>query len=346
MVRPVGEEAFPDGPRIPDSTPLIAFEFAYLTEEAWVVGQRSCSARECRPLRPLSQPMIRRVFCLIRLMRPHQWIKNALVLAPLLLSGSVCNAMLVQQAAIATLVFCLTASLVYIFNDIHDIAADSAHVKKRLRPLPSGEVSVPEAWILFVLLLSVAAMMFWILHPARDLLGVIAIYLTINLGYSLGLKQIPIIELFLVMAGYVLRLIAGGIAIEVQPIKWIVVCTGLIALMLATGKRRADIAQRNDVNEKRRSLSGYTVAFLDNFLSALAATTIVSYLFFCMSRYAIGQFGEAVFLSGAPVAIGILRYMQIILEGGGDSPTAIVYQDPVLRYTIVVFVVLFFAFRY
>jgi 4-hydroxybenzoate polyprenyltransferase len=178
------------------------------------------------------------------------------------------------------------------------------------------------------------------LPPAFGL--IILIYLAINLGYSLGLKQVAVIELFLVSSGFILRLIGGGIALAVILSPWIVVATGAIALLLATGKRRGDIARRNDQQGARKSLAGYNLPFLDSVLSALTGATLVVYLLFCVSDYAVGRYGAHVLVTALPVAVGLMRYLQlIIVYEDGDSPSDLVLRDRGLFASVLVFIAIF-----
>src|SRR6185312_10030625 len=159
-----------------------------------------------------------------------------------------------------------------------------------------------------------------------------AAYAAINLAYSLGMKHVPVLELFMVASGFVLRLIAGSVIVGETPSSWIVVCTGLIALMLAAGKRRGDIANAFDQSGGRRSLRHYTLAYLDQIMTVLATATFVTYLLFCISDYAMSRFGTGVAATAVFVLFGIFRFLQIIaVQAGGDSPTDIVLRDAPLR---------------
>lgn len=279
---------------------------------------------------------------LLELMRPRQWIKNGFVLAPLFFGADLLHRAAVMHALTAMIAFCLASSAVYIFNDWRDMDADRVHAKKKKRPLPSGRVSVGAALSTMLALLAGAAAVVILgrLPPAFGL--IILLYLAINLGYSLGLKQVAVIELFLVSSGFILRLVGGGIALDVTLSPWIVVATGTVALLLATGKRRGDIARRNDAQGARKSLAGYNLPFLDSVLSALAGATLVVYLLFCVSDYAVGRYGSYVLVTAIPVAIGLMRYLQlIIVYEDGDSPSDLVLRDRGLFATILIFIAIF-----
>ncbi len=202
------------------------------------------------------RPVLSQAAALIALMRPEQWVKNGFVLAPLFFSGQV-SVPLAIQSLLGTLAFCLLSSAVYVFNDLCDVEADRHHAKKHLRPLPSGRVSSSAAMVLgAALLIGSAAIVFAAGLPPRLYLAG-AIYVGVNLSYSLGLKHVPVLELFMVSSGYVLRLLAGSIIVGEGLSPWIIVCTGLVSLMLAVGKRRGDVANEMDVAGHRRSLKHY-----------------------------------------------------------------------------------------
>ena len=136
------------------------------------------------------------------------------------------------------------------------------------------------------------------------------------------------VELFFVASGFVIRLIGGAYAIQIALSPWIIIATGMLALLMVAGKRRGDIAQENDELQKRKSLANYNVAFLDSMLTAMTGGTIVVYLLFCVSDYAVVRFSAGVLITSVPVALGLLRYLQlIIVHGQGESPTDLVLGD-------------------
>lgn len=283
----------------------------------------------------------------VRLMRPEQWAKNVFVLAPLFFSGQLTGMASVADALLATAVFCLVSSAVYVFNDLCDMEADKVHAKKRTRPLASGAVSPGTARAMIAALLATTAAVLALWAPSVEFLGILVVYIAANLGYSLGLKQLALIELMLVSSGYVLRLIAGGIAIASPISGWIIVCTGLLALMLTIAKRRGDLAQNYDPEGRRASLSAYTVPFLDQLLSTLAGATIVAYVLFTIGGYAQARFGEYVPVTAVFVLLGVFRFMQIVMvEGGGDSPTDLVLRDNFMRLTLLGWAATFYVLLY
>jgi decaprenyl-phosphate phosphoribosyltransferase len=273
------------------------------------------------------------------LLRVRQWVKNIFVLAPLFFSSEAADVAAVERAAIAVVVFCLLSSAVYVFNDWRDIAADRQHITKKLRPLASGRVPVAVALGVMAALVAAAAAIIYFARLPVPFAVTAAIYVAINVAYSLGVKQVSVLELFFVASGFVVRLIAGALALGIVLSPWIIIATAMLALLMAVGKRRGDLAQSNDAGNERRSLAGYNLAFLDAVLTALTGGTIVVYLLFCVSDYAVARFGAAVLFTSALVALGLLRYLQLILvRGRGESPTDLVLDDRGLLVILAIFV--------
>jgi decaprenyl-phosphate phosphoribosyltransferase len=168
----------------------------------------------------------------------------------------------------------------------------------------------------------------YLTHLAKGFFFATVVYLAINFGYSLGIKHLSVVELFFVASGFVIRLIGGAYAVQIVLSPWIIIATGMLALLMAAGKRRGDIAQNNDESSQRKSLTSYTLGFLDSTLTALTGGTIVVYLLFCVSEYAVARFGAGVLITSLPVALGLLRYLQLIMvHGHGESPTDLVLGD-------------------
>lgn len=266
---------------------------------------------------------------LIRLLRPIQWIKNAFVLAPLFFGFRLGDPQAVAHALLAVAIFCLVSSAVYIFNDLRDMAADRAHPKKRSRPLASGAVKPGAAIAIMATLLALAIGLTYLAGFDRNFVASILVYVAANLSYSLGLKNVALLELFLVASGYVIRVITGCFAVEVEPSQWLLGSTAVVALLLVTGKRRAEIADALDVDNNRQSLRGYNLAFLDSMLSMLGSITIITYLMFTVSDYAVDRYGSRyLMLSAVFVAYGVFRYLQVVkTSSGADAPTELVTSD-------------------
>jgi decaprenyl-phosphate phosphoribosyltransferase len=284
---------------------------------------------------------------LLKLLRPRQWLKNGFVLAPIFFGAKLFDPELLRSIGLAFVCFCLISSATYVLNDLCDLEADRLHAKKKTRPLASGAVKPITAVIVIIVLViaAVAIALFGGLPIAFHL--AVAAYVIINLSYSFGLKDVAILELFLISSGFIVRLLAGGEVGQIALSPWIVTVTGLISLMLAAGKRRGDLAQNNDEMKLRKSLREYSVEFLDAQLSAIAGATLVVYVLFCTSDYAVQRYGPFVLITTVPVAMGIMRFMLlVIVRGSGDDPTNVVMRDPFMMAVILVFLLIFATLIY
>ncbi len=269
----------------------------------------------------------------LRLLRPHQWVKNAFVAAPLFFTPRAMSldSALVVLAGFAC--FCVLSSGVYVLNDFLDREADRQHPVKRNRPLAAGTVPVPVALAIMIGL--IAAGLVGALLLGRAFAEIALAYFLINLGYSTFLKRASIIDVMLVALGFVLRVYAGGALIGVEPSVWIISCTMLLALFIALAKRRDDLVKGLDDNH-RGSLKGYSKRFLDTSLAVVLAALLVSYLLYTTQPENRAHFGtDHLYLTAPFVIAGVLRYLQITLvEERSGAPTRVVLTDPFLRYTV------------
>jgi decaprenyl-phosphate phosphoribosyltransferase len=263
---------------------------------------------------------------LITLLRPKQWIKNAFVAVPLLLTPGAQSWITAGHTLLGILAFCAVASSVYILNDYMDREADREHPSKSTRPLAAGTVSTPLAFgALGVLLAGGLGLGLW-LSPAFALL--VGCYFAINLAYSLGLKDVAIVDVLIIALGFVLRVEAGAVIIEVTATVWLTVMTGLLALFIALAKRRDDLVLRLSTDH-RSSLDGYNKAFLDNAVTVVLGTLLVVYVIYTTDSEVAARANTDRLVYTTPfVAAGILRYLQIMFveERSGD-PTELVLTD-------------------
>lgn len=295
---------------------------------------------------------------LLRAMRPHQWSKNVFVLAALVFAAADTSGQLVigadevKRVCLAFIAFSLMASAVYLFNDVLDVEADRQHPKKKKRPIASGEVRVWVATLVAAICFVGAVLLGFTLGtwPANVAM-ILLIYATVNLAYSLWLKHIVLLDAFCISSGFVLRVIAGGYAAEAEISHWMLLCTLFLSLFLALNKRRAEIALLGDDGGKHRAiLKDYTLGFLDQMTSVLAACTIVCYTMYTVDPDTAAKFGESNKLVWTVpfVAFGVGRYMYLV-EGqkGGGNPTRIFLGgDPVflvntLGWGVTVLVILY-----
>jgi decaprenyl-phosphate phosphoribosyltransferase len=268
------------------------------------------------------------------LLRPHQWIKNAFVAAPLFFTPRALSWPALGQVCLGVACFSATASAIYVLNDWRDREVDRKHPRKRLRPLAAGTLSPAVALLLALALVlaSAAASLAWL---PQGFSLVLAVYVGLNLAYSLWLKQVAILDVLCIAIGFVLRIYAGGALIAVTPTVWIVACTLLLALFLALAKRRDDLVLGVD-DEHRLSLSGYNLPFIDTSLAIVLAALIVSYLLYTTQPGNMARLGsDKLFLTAPFVIAGVLRYLQVTLvEHRSGSPTRLALSDPFLMLTI------------
>ncbi len=217
---------------------------------------------------------------LIKTMRPRQWTKNAFVFFALVFDRQLFNPKAFWPTLGGFALFCLVSSVVYIINDITDIEADREHPKKKLRPLPSGKLSIKVAWAAAVGIIAISLPLGYLLSPGFAV--VLTVYLLINLAYSRWLKHIPIVDVFIIAAGFVLRVEAGVTLIQVERFSpWLYVVTTLGSLYLGFGKRRAELTLlTNGAGSHRKVLEGYSIPLIDQYLTIVSTATIVFYSFY------------------------------------------------------------------
>lgn len=270
-----------------------------------------------------------RLLGLLRLMRPRQWVKNSFVLAPLVFAGAFVDGSAIQQALLAMALFCVASSAVYIANDIKDVERDRCHPQKsRTRPLAAGVVSIPAALILLATLYCLLVWG-WFLQPAVVL--VISGYIALNLAYSFALKNQPVLDIFTVAFGFVLRVYAGAQSLAVPVSSWMFVTTLCLALYLAAIKRRQELGQRG--TEGREVLERYTVSLVDRYAEMAATGALVFYSMFVMSAQ------PGLVITVPVVLFGLFRYWYVVEKlDGGESPTDALLSDGPLLATVAAWV--------
>ncbi len=264
-------------------------------------------------------------------LRPQQWVKNGFVFAALIFSRGLMDWTRTWTVALAALIFCLISSCVYLINDILDASEDRHHPTKRLRPIASGRLGVGTAATVAVLLGTISLAGAWVLD--RPFFLIIAVYAGINLLYSWFLKNVVLLDVFVVGAGFVLRVIGGGVVIHVEISPWLVVCTTLLALFIALSKRRHELVLlRENASNHRSILAKYTPYFLDQLIGIVTASTVVSYALYTLSSDVQAKFpGKRLELTIPFVLFGIFRYLYLVHQNeGGGNPTRLLFTDPVL----------------
>jgi 4-hydroxybenzoate polyprenyltransferase len=266
---------------------------------------------------------------LINLMRPKQWVKNGFVLAPLIFSGAFLDASAVQHALLAVLLFCLASSATYIVNDLRDIEHDRRHLtKSRTRPLAAGIVSIPAA-LGFLAVLYAILFGAWFMAP--NVMLVIVSYLILNLAYTFVLKHQPVVDIFTIAIGFVLRVYAGAMALVVPVSSWMFVTTLCLALYLAAVKRRQELSQSG--TEGRKVLEKYSLALVDRYAEMAATGARVFYSMFVMSAK------PQLVITVPLVLFGLFRYWYVVEAlDGGESPTDALLTDWQLLLTVVLWI--------
>lgn len=261
----------------------------------------------------------------VRLMRPKQWIKNAFVFAPLFFSGLFTDMPSVQHALSAFIIFCLASSVTYVLNDYSDIESDRKHpVKSKTRPLASGEVSKPQARILMAGGYSVIALSS-LVYP--EVVAVIAAYLLLNVAYTFYLKHQPVLDIFTIATGFVLRVYAGAVSLDVPLSSWMFITTLSLALFLAAIKRRQELIKSGD--KARSVLQHYTIILIDKYAEMSAICAILFY-----SLFVISDKPDMVYTIPF-VLFGLYRYWFIVeSKNSGESPTDALFADKWLQITI------------
>lgn len=270
----------------------------------------------------------------LRSLRPRHWVKNAFVLAPVIFVRRFTEPEFLIPVLETFAVFCAVSSAVYVINDLADRQIDRLHPVKRNRPIAAGLLSVPAAWVLAVVLaggsLLTAA---WLSTP---LLYIVAGYLGLNLAYSFHLKKLAVLDVMVVSAGFLLRAWGGAAVIDVAMSRWLVLCTGLLALLLGFVKRRQELVAWSGAGEHRPALRNYTLPFLDQLISVVTACTILAYALYAFSPETAEKLGTPWMGATLPfVFYGIFRYLQRVHgDGAGENPTRLILGDPPLRWTL------------
>lgn len=291
---------------------------------------------------------------ILLLLRPHQWLKNGFVFTPLFFSGHAAEWCYVWPGMVAFVAFCLAASGIYCLNDIHDAEADRLHPVKCLRPVASGAVSKRTAYIIMlaVWLLAFALIAAWSLFSGNAQKGLAATmlsYVAMNIFYCVKLKQIPLLDVFMIAMGFVLRILAGGFVVGIHLSHWIVLTTFLLALFLALSKRYDDVALFEASGVKsRKNISQYNKVFLGPATAVLGSITIMCYILYTLSSDVVERIGsQYLYTTSLFVLAGILRYMQLtFVSQKSGSPTDVLLHDHFIHACILGWVVAFTIILY
>lgn len=263
---------------------------------------------------------------LVHLLRPHQWIKNGFVLLGLVFSHRWGDAALLQSVGLALLAFCAMASAVYVYNDLMDVASDRRHPVKRLRPIASGAVSPSTAKLMCAALLLLGALCAAAVSGAA--LALVAAYVAINVAYSHGLKHMVIIDVFVISAGFMLRILVGSLGVGIPPSSWLLLCGMMATLFLGFAKRRAELlavqgdGSSSTCGSARPVLDQYRPEVLDQLLSVTGGCTVLSYALYTVSPETVALHHTDKLIYTVPFLVyGIARYL-LLLHGRGRGQDA------------------------
>ena len=279
----------------------------------------------------------------LRMLRPAQWTKNGLVAAACFFAIWDPDQNITPLAAIlhtlwAMAIFCIVSSGIYILNDLRDIDSDRHHPVKCLRPIAAGEIRPPVALVTALILLvsGIACTL------PGGFTATITIYIALQLAYTTFLKQVALLDIFIIAAGFVLRAIAGGMAISVEISPWLLLCTFLLALFLALCKRRHEKTSLGEQGKKHRSaLLHYDQHLLDQFIAIISAATIVSYSMYTLAGETCEKFGTHALGFTIPFVIfGIFRYLDLVYRHDvGGHPERILLTDPPILINVLLFAI-------
>lgn len=275
---------------------------------------------------------------ILKTMRPRQWTKNVFVLAALVFDRQLFTLDSVLRSVGGMLLFCLLSSSIYIINDIRDIEADRQHPIKRNRPIASGKLPIPVAVGTVVVLLAVTFTLAFTL--SRQFFIIAALYFAINLAYSMGLKNVLLVDVLIIAAGFVLRVAAGVSLIEVERFSpWLYVVTTLGALYIGFGKRRAEVMLlEQNANQHRKVLDGYTLPFLDQMITIVSSTTVIAYSLYTFSAPNLPS-NHAMMLTIPFVLYGIFRYLWLLqVKKDGGAPEEILLSDRPIQVVVLLWV--------
>lgn len=281
---------------------------------------------------PINNKQINLVKAIILQLRPKQWTKNLLVFASALFAGKFLQLDTFIYAFLGFICFSFIASTVYIVNDIVDVEKDRIHPDKCKRPIPSGSLSIPLAIFMGVILFTGTMFLSYWVSPL--LTGVLLFYFVINVLYSFILKHVVIIDVMIIAAGFVLRAIAGAVAVHGMLTSWFVLCTLLLSLFLALGKRRHELELFDgDKNKQRKVLQFYSIKLLDQLMSIVTGLTIMSYcLYAAENRYMMFTIPFVLY--------GVFRYLYLMhMENAGGKPEEVLLNDKHILFTVILFAV-------
>lgn len=282
--------------------------------------------------------MMKKVCSVIKLMRPHHYIKNGLLFLPLVFSGNLFNKECIFIMLIGFLAFSLSSSMIYIINDIFDVEKDRLHPKKCKRPIASGEISIKFAWfwafLLFIAVILLNSIVATNNIGAWVLLG---LYIVLNFSYSMGLKQVPLIDVAILVSGFLIRVLYGASIINVVVSNWLYLTVISMAFYLGLGKRRNEMSRQG--SETRKVLQFYNYNFLDKNMYLANALTIVFYSLWCVDTSTVARFSNKLIWTVPLVMLISMKY-SLNIEGNSDGdPVDVVLGDKLLMGLAIIYMI-------
>ena len=289
---------------------------------------------------------------LLKLIRPHQWLKNVFVMIPMFFGGSLLDPSDIRASVVTFFAFSFIASSVYCFNDIIDVEADRRHPVKCKRPIASGVISVRTAWALMTLMFLLSVGTVCLLDTYSHVINVglvILIYYILNILYCSKLKQYAIVDVCIIAFGFVLRVLAGGFATDIALSKWLVLMTFLLTLFLSFAKRRDDVLRMNETGEPpRKNTIRYNLTFINQAITITASVTLVCYIMYTVSPEVVNRFhSDLLYLTSVFVLLGLLRYIQItVVDKRSGDPTKMMLRDRFTQCVVLLWALTFLVLIY
>ena len=288
---------------------------------------------------------------IVILLRPQQWLKNGFIFIPLIFDHKLTDWNCLYSAILAFFAYSFAASAIYCLNDLIDVEADRKHPKKCKRPIAAGVITKVQALLLVALCLCVAFAIASMLdsYAQWKVMGILGVYIIMNIAYCLKLKQMAIVDVFIIAVGFVLRIFVGGFATGVVLSQWIVLMTFLLALFLAFAKRRDDVVIYEDTGVlARKNVNRYNLPFMNQVIGVVSSITMVCYIMYTVDPEVIARMGSRyVYLTSVFVLAGIIRYLQLtIVDVKSGSPTKVLMKDRFVQCSIIGWIITFVLIIY
>ena len=288
---------------------------------------------------------------IVILLRPQQWLKNGFIFIPLFFDHKLTDWYCLCSAILAFFAYSFAASAIYCLNDLIDVEADRKHPKKCKRPIAAGAISKAQALLLVALCLGISFAIASLLEDYAQwkVIGILGVYIVMNIAYCLKLKQMAIVDVFIIAVGFVLRIFVGGFATGVVLSQWIVLMTFLLALFLAFAKRRDEVVIYEDTGVlARKNVNRYNLPFMNQVIGVVSSITMVCYIMYTVDPEVIARMGSRyVYLTSVFVLAGIIRYLQLtIVDVKSGSPTKVLMKDRFVQCSIIGWIMTFVLIIY